>query len=637
MHRLAVLASLVLACGDNLTPRGVGITQADDLIIVAHVSDDLLFMQPDVLDLAQRGSVTVVYLRAGARTDEGTLEAYAHAAGDDDWRCGFITIAEDDAFHCRLTAKNISLLFFDAPQHGSLVRILRETDPSTVRTLEISDTHGTDDPQHLEAGRRAIVALGATSRSADLIAYRGGNIVDEPTNKLVPVFDASVQMLARYEACATGCAECGDVCSAIEQEHIDWLLRRYAIGFRRAAGGKLRIANECLQSDLSMTACTNAPVWQLDNAGELRAGDTCLAVGPGGALTTDRCLGGGDLRWFIDDDGHIISAAGELRCLTPRDGAAQLEPCSPAGNPQWELMPEPRSTPRTTLGITATGRDVRLGDITGDHWAELCAVEVDELLCARSTGTGEFLAAMRVDSPSAPLLIEPRSLVLGDVDGDGRNDACGRNANGLMCATFASGFAAAPWSTAFADPSALPTTSASLTAIDADGDGVAEICGVDTEGVLCVSGAGGKLVRSTWPEPDAVVWFGELDADGQADWCAATETGPACAVWAQQAITTDGAPWGYAHGGVVDVTPATTATVALADIDRDNRADLCSLRDDRIVCARSQGRGFGPRNTLAILPNQLTASALWLGDLDGDGRADPCVDSGTSIVCARQP
>ncbi len=144
-------------------------------------------------------------------------------------------------------------------------------------------------------------------------------------------------------------------------------------------------------------------------------------------------------------------------------------------------------------------------------------------------------------------------------------------------------------------------------------------------------------VRSTWPQPTNVVWFADLDGDQQADWCAATDTGPACALWTQRNLTRDGAPWGYAQDGVVDVTPATTATVALADIDRDGRADLCSLRDDRVVCARSQGHGFGPRTTLAILPNQTTASALWLGDLDGDGRADPCVDSGTAIICARQP
>ena len=74
------------------------------------------------------------------------------------------------------------------------------------------------------------------------------------------------------------------------------------------------------------------------------------------------------------------------------------------------------------------------------------------------------------------------------------------------------------------------------------------------------------------------------------------------------------------------------------DIDGDGRADLCFPREDRILCARSQGRAFGPRTvTLAILPNQSVASALWLGDLDGDGRADACADTGDSIVCGVEP
>lgn len=637
MRRLAVLlASLVLACGDNLTPRGVPLAATEDLIVVAHVSDDLLFMQPDVLDIARRGNLTVVYLRGGLAGDEGTLAAYAHAAGSSDWRCGLIAIAEQTANHCRLADANLSLVFFDAPDHAALLRVLRETDPSMIRTLEISDTHGTDDPQHPDAGRRTIVALAATNRSTDLVAYRGTNVIDEPPNKLTPVYEVSVEMLARYEACATGCAACGDACTAIEQQHVDWLLRRYAVGFRRTGGGRLRNGNECLQGDLDMTTCAAAPVWTLDAFGQLRSGDTCLAISPGGQLTTDRCLGGIDLRWFIDDDGHVFTAAGELRCLTPRDGVARLEHCDPTNNPTWELVPDTRTNLRVDLGLTATGREVRFGDITGDHWAELCAVQAGELMCAQSKGTGEFHLMTRIDDPDAPLAIDPRSLVLGDVDGDGRTDACGRNVSGLMCATAASEYKAVPWSVAFMDATAVPTTSGSLTAIDADGDNIAEICGFDAQGVVCAQ-RNTVLVRSVWPETDAVVWFGELDADSQTDWCAATETGPACAVWAHQAITADGAPWGYAHAGIVDVAPATHATVALDDIDRDGRDDLCSLRDDRIVCARSQGRAFGPRTTLAILPNQTTASALWLGDLDGDGRADPCVDTGTAVVCARQP
>ncbi len=641
MRRWLVFASLTLACGDNVESRGPALAPTAELVVVAHPSDDLLFMQPDLLEAVQRGTgVTTVFLRARAdQADAGELAAYAHAIGSDDWQCGAITIAEQAAFHCRQAGPNVSLVFLAQPEVSTLIGIIRETEPSTIRTLEVTGTHGDDDPEHTDAGRRTLVALAATNRAATIVAYRGLGVAGEPPNKLPAVFETAVEMLARYEACTTGCAACGDACTAIDQEHVDWLLRRYAVGFRRTAGGRLRIGNQCVTAALTMTSCPASPVWVLDGAGELRAGDACLALNAGGQLTTSQCLGGVERRWFVDDDGHVMSADGELRCLAAIEGMAVAAPCTAVEFPVWELVPDTVVTPRTTLGIAATGRDVRLGDVTGDGRADLCAVEATGLLCAAGTGLGTFTTASRIDAVSAPLAIDSRSLVLGDIDGDGTTDACGRDDDGILCATAASTFQAVRWSDAFGATDALPTTSASLTVIDANATVPAELCGHGVQGLTCVSTTtvlDGAL-RSTWPQPTDVVWFADLDGDQQADWCAATDTGPACAVWAQRELTTDGAAWGYSQSGVVDVTAATTATVALSDIDRDGRADLCSLRDDRIVCARSQGHGFGPRSTLAILPNQTTASALWLGDLDGDGRADPCVDAGTSIICARQP
>jgi hypothetical protein len=279
--------------------------------------------------------------------------------------------------------------------------------------------------------------------------------------------------------------------------------------------------------------------------------------------------------------------------------------------------------------LAATGREVRLVDISGDGKADLCAIESGALSCALGNGLGGFAAAVVI----APLAIDPRSLTLGDVDGDGATDACGRDADGVVCALAANAFASERWSPSFNDALSQAGTSASLTALDANADGVADICGIEQSGIVCAPHGltAQPIIRSQWPSPGAVTWPADLDGDHRADWCVATETGPACGVDAERELTTDGSPWGFSLDGVVEIAPATAATVALGDIDGDGRADLCSLQDDHVLCARSQGRAFGPRTTLAILPD--VASALWLGDLDGDGRADACADTGLTITC----
>jgi LmbE family N-acetylglucosaminyl deacetylase len=706
MRRVVALASLALACGDNLGSEGVPLAQTAELVIVAHPDDDVLLLQPDVLEAIHRGEgVTTVYVTAGngaegrldaaQRRYDGIKSAYGFAAGATglaDWHCGTVMIHAHSVEHCRLAPANLSLVFFGYPDGGkqgefapsllhlwqgtidsavtiapqptrfdrdgliaTTAEIIREVEPSRVRTLEVAGTHGRDHADHVVVGALTVLALAAANKSTELLAYRGYTIGDEPANKVAPIFDASLGMLARYEACATDCAPCGEACTTVDDQHATWLARRYAVGFRRVAGGQLRSGNQCLNEALAMVSCSVAPIWKLDTASELRARDLCLSIGDDGALSMETCTGGPARHFIVDDEGHVFAGIappvspaasnGALWCLvppapgSPPAAGATLARCATPDAPTWELVPVPVETTRATLGITSTGREVRLGDIDGDHRADLCAIETG-LLCSHGLGNGKFDTATRIDSIAQPLAIEPRSLVLGDVDGDGRTDACGRDGSGILCATFAQGFAAERWTPAFAATSELPTTSASLAAIDADGDGTAELCGVDGGGVLCAKPGLMLLTqpRSTWPEPSAVVWLADLDGDGDTDWCAATSTGPACAVFAQSDLTSDGAPWGYAHAGIIDIAPANTATVAFGDIDGDRRADYCVPREDRIVCARSQGRAFGPRaTTVAILPNQSTASALWLGDLDGDGRMDPCADTGATIACAVQP
>jgi LmbE family N-acetylglucosaminyl deacetylase len=679
------------ACGDNGISTGEALTQTEDLVVVAHEDDDLLFMQPDVIEAVRAGKgVTNVYVTAGngnggvdtAETRyEGLRAAYGTAAGSQNWKCGFIDITGHRAEHCRLSDKNVSLVFLGYPDGGkegehatsllhlfegsatnvetiareptvydrdslieTVAHVMRITQPTRIRTLEVASTHGRDHSDHMVVGAIAVLAIARANSNADLVAYRGYETVAEPPNKVPAVYDSAFDVLAHYEACAADCdAACGDACTTIDETHVEWLKRRYAIGFRRSGGGRLRSGNDCVGLDASIVSCDVAPNWVIDSAGELRSGNVCLTVGD--SVTTGPCLGGRERRFFVDDEGHIWSGVpaapqtgmdyAHLQCLATSGGRVTAQLCGKDRAPTWELAPATVTTPRTMVGLTSTGRSVRLGDLTGDGKADLCEV-TDALYCAAGTGDGGFTAAIRI----GVLAIDPRSLTLGDVDGDRRIDACGRDSQGLLCATAANAFAPQRWSGSFSDAAARPSTSASLTAVDANGDNIADVCGVDITGVVCAphGATAAPVLRSAWPALDAVVWPADLDGDHQADWCAATNEGPACAVEAQRDLSTDGAPWAYSQGGVVDVAPATTATVALADIDGDGRADLCSPREDRIVCARSQGRAFSPRaTTLAILPNQSVASAVWLGDLDGDGRADVCVDTGSAITCAVQP
>lgn len=682
------------ACGDNSMSTGQPLAQTEDLVVVAHQDDDLLFMQPDVIEAVRAGKgVTNVYVTAGNGTGgvdkadiryEGLRSAYGTAAGSNDWQCGFIEIAGHTAQHCRLPDKNVSLVFLGYPDGGkegehptsllhlfegsttnvetiarepaiydrdslieTVAQIMRLTQPAHVHTLEVAATHGRDHSDHMLVGALTMLAIARANSSADVLSYRGYATGEEPANKVGAIYDDAFEVLAHYEACAAKCdAACGDACTTIDETHVTWLERRYAVGFRRSGGGRLRSGSDCVALDGSLVTCDTAPSWVIDTAGELRSGALCLVVGDGGTVTSGPCLGGRERRFFVDDEGHIWSGLppapqadmdyAHLSCLAKASGRVTTQLCGVDRAPAWELAPAMVTTARSSLGLASTGRNVRLGDLTGDGKADLCEVESAQLFCAAGNGDGSFEPRVLASG----LAIDPRSLTLGDVDGDGRVDACGRDAQGLVCATAAKNFASDRWSSSFSDAASRPSTSASLTALDANADNIADICGIDVTGIICAPQGftAAPILRSDWPALDAVVWPADLDGDHQADWCAATDNGAACAVEAQRDLSTDGVPWAYSQGGVVDVAPATTATVAIADIDGDGRADLCSPREDRIVCARSQGRAFGPRaTTLAILPNQSVASAVWLGDLDGDHRADVCVDTGSAITCAVQP
>jgi LmbE family N-acetylglucosaminyl deacetylase len=685
---------LLAGCGDNQHGAGVPLAPTHDLVVVAHQDDDLLFMQPDLIEAVRRGTgLTNVYITAGNGTRgataanpryTGLMEAYGTAAGDQDWFCGWISIAGHAAQHCRLDAENVSLVFLAYPDGGiagdyahsllklwqgditnattvadrtavydrdgliaTVAAIIEATHPAVLHTLDLTSGHGYDHSDHMIAGAIAALALARTSVDLELLAYRGYNMASEPANKVPAVFDEARNILGYYEACATGCAACGESCTTIDKTHLDLLGHRYALGFRREAHGKLRTTGGCLAGN-ALVACDAAPEWIL-SGGHLAGAGGCLAVDSAGGLGMAACAPDPAQRWLFDDEGHLWAgvapptapnlAHAHLLCITPLDdGSVTTTTCDNTTGtaPRWQWAPSLALTARATLGFAETGRSVRIGDVTGDGLGDLCAVTATGLACAPGNGDGTFGAAVRVDDPAAPLAIDPQSLTLGDLDGDGIADACGRDGGGVLCARSSAGFAAARFTPQFGDGDAGSTTPASLRIADANGDGTAEVCGLAAEGVVC-SPAGTSFapqIRSAWPDPTDGVVPADLDGDHHADWCALAADGPACGLTSESDVTTDGVPWGFAFGGVVETPPHDAALTDIADIDGDGDGDLCApVGDGTIACARSNGHGFGPRTVVAVLPNGAQAVAMWLGDLDGDGRADVCADLGDSIAC----
>src|SRR5262249_50043497 len=153
--------------------------------------------------------------------------------------------------------------------------------------------------------------------------------------------------------------------------------------------------------------------------------------------------------FLLDDEGHLFvdrvpagaTVYDHVECVIADGASIRADLCGRDIATQWSLVRPTVATTRATLGIASTGRSVRLGDLTGDGGADLCAVEGGALWCAAGDGRGGFASATQL----APLAIDSESLLLGDIDDDRRTDACGGTNGILSCATAASGFTAQPW------------------------------------------------------------------------------------------------------------------------------------------------------------------------------------------------
>ncbi|MEZ4231689.1 MAG: VCBS repeat-containing protein [Polyangiaceae bacterium] len=252
---------------------------------------------------------------------------------------------------------------------------------------------------------------------------------------------------------------------------------------------------------------------------------------------------------------------------------------------------------------------LRLADIDGDARADLCARGKDGLACYPSLGTGfgdaRILTALS-DAAGFDDVNRYGTLRLGDVDGDGRSDVCAREPQGMSCwlsteAGFVERIAGPAWTddAGWSDWHAWST----IRLADVDGDGRSDLCAREDEALRCYLFDGQafseRLDGPALPSPAwdtrtalASIRMADLDGDGRSDVCVRSEQGLDC--WLATDTGFDRRVLGPALAETDGwALPQNYRTLRLADINGDNRADICGRSTDGIQCWPYEGGGFG--------------------------------------------
>jgi hypothetical protein len=299
---------------------------------------------------------------------------------------------------------------------------------------------------------------------------------------------------------------------------------------------------------------------------------------------------------------------------------------------------------------------IRMGDINGDGLADVCARAGAGVRCWESTGTGfgEAIVGPELsDAVGWGVLRHATSLRLADVDGDGDDDLCSRAGAGFRChlsdaGAFATAITGPTLSnaTGWGDPSNYGTIQMG----DIDGDGLDDVCGRADSGMKCWrstgTGFGDAIDGPAWNDAsgfDHVSHWGtirliDVDGDGLADLCARTADGFTCHL-----------SMGDAFGAATAAAPLRNdngwddydnySTIRMADVDGDSRMDVCGRSNSDYRCWLWDGSAHA---TVVVGP-ALSDDSNWdepeyfrtlrLADVTGDGLADLCGRAASGVKC----
>ncbi len=364
------------------------------------------------------------------------------------------------------------------------------------------------------------------------------------------------------------------------------------------------------------------------------------------------------------DGAAFLSGAWTGSTSTDVDGDGLADLCGRHPEGGWQCFLAPDWTPVESPGLEdesgwwdpSNASTLRMGDVTGDGRADLCARADAGVVCWPSEGAafGPLISGPAWSDAAgwdAPKYYG--TLHLADVDGDERDDVCGRTADGFQC--HLSDGAGFPTSIAMDDLAdgvgwGHPRYYGTIRMGDLDGDGRADVCGRAALGLRCWlstgTGFGAVWAGPDWSDEagwDDHSWWSsirliDLDGDGLTDACGRGGAGIECSLSTGTGFgpVIVGPEWSDA-GGWGDWSNA--ATLRFGDLDGDGDQDLCARANAGVLCAPFDGAGFGDPFWGPALDDagawdlQRFHSTMRLADVDGDGRADLCARGWSGMRC----
>jgi hypothetical protein len=306
---------------------------------------------------------------------------------------------------------------------------------------------------------------------------------------------------------------------------------------------------------------------------------------------------------------------------------------------------------------------IQLADVNGDGKADVCGRGWGGIRCWLSDGSafvdaGATYLGSVSDSNGGNQSDVFTTIQFGDVNGDGKADACARTASGFSCwlADGKGSFSTAVNAPDMGDAQGWNQVQyySTIQLADVTGDGKADVCGRGYGGVRCWLSDGKAFVdagstvyvdafsdanHGDSPDVFSTIQFADMNGDGKVDVCGRTSSGFFCYLSdGKGAFPTEvkGPDLSDAEGWD---KPQYYSTIQMADINGDGLADVCGRGAAGVSCWLSNGSGF---------PTQITGPALsdassWdkgiydvtlqMADVNDDGLADLCGRDASGWSC----